>query len=153
MGASLIRFTSLFLLWESCIVRPFLDYISLWIALPLFILISYYIFISRRSPIIPIIAAAFLLVAFTALFGGSIHSIFRYYLVPVYALLLGASFTRRSLIIVSSITVLSLFLPSGSFQLLPPLFCILILLIYLYKENAKPANPLSMQIASWSPPT
>jgi hypothetical protein len=112
----------------------FLDYITLWIAIPLSILISYYIFISRRSPIVQIISTAFLLVAVTALFDNSIHSMYRYYFIPVYALLLVACYTRRSLTIVSFVLVLSLFLPSGSFQLLPPLFCMLILLIYLYRK-------------------
>ena len=116
---------------------PFLNTISIWIAVPLIALIAYYLFLLKRDGIILLLASSLALMIFITIFDFEVHSVLRYYLVPVYALIMASSENRVSLLLAAFIPVISLFLPSGSIELLPPLFTILLLLMIRYTKNSR----------------
>ncbi len=115
----------------------FLNSISLWLGIPLVCIICYYLFIFRHNfnGSILIISSATAMTIFVAIFDVEIHSIYRYYLVPVYALILISSYDRNSLLLAVFTPIVSLFLPSGSIQLIPPLACIIWILIASYNKE------------------
>ncbi len=79
------------------------------------------------------ISSALAMTIFVAVFDAEIHSVYRYYMVPVYALILAASYDRSSLLLAFLTPILCLFLPSGSIQLIPPLACMIWILMIRYK--------------------
>jgi hypothetical protein len=114
----------------------FLNDISPIIALVLIVVIFYYSFLIRNSNVFVLITSAFALVIFIFAFDFEIHTIYRYYLVPVYALTLAASNSTKLALVSLSIPLISLFLPSGNIQLLPPLFGILLIMILVYQKKS-----------------
>jgi len=115
----------------------FLNTIAPWISALLFALTGFYLFLNRHKKNTLLMSSALLLTGFVAIFDFDIHSIYRYYLIPVYALILSSTDNRASLIISALASLITLILPSGSVQLLPPLSCILIILISSYVRTMK----------------
>ncbi len=116
--------------WTVVFSAAFLNTISLLIAIPLFLLVPYFLFRFRRNNNTLLLSSAYSSVAFIAAFALTIHPIYRYYLLPVYVLLLSASANRNALLASISTPILSLFLPSGQVQLLPPLFGMIAILMF-----------------------
>lgn len=138
--------------WTVIFTGPFLNTISFWIAVPLFVIASYYLLILRKNENVFLLSSALLLMAFVSIFDFEVHSVYRYYNIPVYALILASSNSRGTLLIASVIPVLTLFLPSGPVQLIPPLFSILALLIINYSKTPElnftliEANPAAIPL-------
>ncbi len=76
----------------------------------------------RKSPVALQLAAAFSSLAFLVLFSYLVHSLFAYYFLPVYALMLAASMNRRMLEITVAATTLAMFVPDGIMQLVISMF-------------------------------
>jgi hypothetical protein len=127
---------------STILSAAFLNSIALWITLPLIGLVSYYAFLLRRDNKTLLVAGAISQMVFITIFDVEIHSIYRYYLVPVYALMLASSDNRFNLFLAAIVPIGSLFLPSGSIQLVPPLFCILGILVRRYVSSTSlPTTP------------
>jgi hypothetical protein len=113
----------------------FINSIALWIAIPLIAIVSYYAFLLRKLDTTFLLSGAISLMIFIAVFDLEIHSIYRYYLIPVYALILSSSNNRSSLAISVIAPIISLFLPSGPVQMDPPLICMAALSMMQFKNS------------------
>jgi len=116
---------------------PFLNTIGPIVALGLFVIIAYYLYLTRKDSVFGILCSAVALMIFVAAFNYDIHTLYRYYEIPVYALVLASCKFRSSLIIAALLPVASLFLPSGSSELIPPLVSILAVLIINYNHSLR----------------
>jgi len=114
---------------------PFINTISPWITILMLAIASYYIYALRNYERTWMIASGIALMAFITLFSLDVHAMYRYYLVPVYGILLCCSEDRFSLILSASAPLLSILLPSGSIQLLPPVFAFVTLLTRSYLRD------------------
>ena len=130
---------------------PFLNTISIWIAVPLIGLAIFYLFLNQRDENSLLLASSLALMIFIVIFDFEIHSILRYYLVPVYALIISSSENRITLLLAATIPVFSLFMPSGSIEMLPPLITILVLLMMRYMKYLNSSNLLQNKLARQLP--
>ena len=127
--------------WTVIFTWPFLNTISPFLALPLFGLSLYYVYVLRKADKSFVLLSGLILSVFIIVFDLEIHSIYRYYFIPVYALLLIATNDRYSLGISIGAPLVSLILPSGEVQLLPPLIGMLAILFRDYWKSL-PKNSL-----------
>lgn len=125
---------------------PFLNTIGPLIALGLFVIIAYYLYLTRKDEVFPVLCSALALMIFVAAFNYQIHTVYRYYEIPVYALILASCKFKSSAIIASVLPVLSLFLPSGSSELIPPLVGLLAVLIINYNHSLMRKDAISRDI-------
>ncbi|HYB02914.1 MAG TPA: glycosyltransferase family 39 protein [Nitrososphaerales archaeon] len=136
--------------WTVIFSWPFLNIISPFLALPLIGVSLYYTYVLRRADKSFTILSGLILLVFITIFDIEIHSIFRYYFIPVYALLLIATTDRYSLGISIGAPLVSLVLPSGAVQLLPPLIGMLAILFRDYWKSL-PNNSIFLQDQLRSP--
>ena len=114
--------------WTLLFSGVFLDTIAPIIALALFAVLPYFLFLQRRKPETLFLSAVYSSMAILALFS-TFHPLYRYYILPDYAMILCAVTSRRTAIPAILAPIASLLLPSGMFQLLLPLFGTLIMVI------------------------
>ena len=121
--------------WQLLLQPDFLNDISYWILIPLLGISCFLIIKSKNDPARYLVASAYLGLGFNLVFGLLVHTIFRYYLLPVYVLFLAGSTNRTSVAASIIFALISLVLPSGPFQLIPPVF--IGLAVLLSKSNQK----------------
>jgi len=96
----------------------FLDKLGQWVLLPLLLLVGVSLYANaRRSSIIQETTSAYSIIAFLTLFSYIFAPAHRYYLVPVYALILASSRNKKSVIAGIALATISLLTPAGMFQL------------------------------------
>ncbi|MBI3023894.1 MAG: glycosyltransferase family 39 protein [Thaumarchaeota archaeon] len=103
-------------------------WISSYVRIPLLLLIAPAVYVSRRRNYVIEVASAYSFTGFLILFSVLVHPLFRYYLVPVYALLLASARSRASLIVVTGVQLISILSPAGIFQEILPLAAVLAVL-------------------------
>lgn len=104
-------------------------WISWYVRIPLLLLIAPAIYVSRQKNYVIEVASAYSFTGFLILFSVLVHPLFRYYLIPVYALLLASARSRASLIVVTGVLLISMLSPAGIFQEILPLVAILAVLV------------------------
>jgi hypothetical protein len=119
---------------------PFLNTMGPLIALGLFATIAYYLYLTRKDNAFGFLCSALALMIFVAAFNYQIHTLYRYYEIPVYALILASCKFRNSVIVAALLPLASLFLPSGSIELIPPLISLLAVLIINYNHSLMITN-------------
>lgn len=121
--------------WTAIFTSGFINSVSTLIFVPLMIITLFNLIRLRKDPSFLILLGCVIFTALLATFSFEVHSVYRYYFVPVYILPLLISRTKLSLSLAITIPILSLALPSGSVQLLPPLFLVLMVLLLDHREG------------------
>ncbi|MHB1907903.1 MAG: hypothetical protein ACYCQJ_03405 [Nitrososphaerales archaeon] len=119
--------------WTVVFNSAFINQASMFFFIPLFGIVSYNLFRLRRDEVSLFLFGCVVLTLFTAIFMVEVHEIYRYYLLPAYVLSLTCSRTRLSMAFAIGIPLLSLLFPSGSVQVLFPLFDVLTILLFNQK--------------------
>lgn len=114
---------------------PFLNTISPLLAIGLFGAILYYVWLLRKRESVFLLGSALALMIFIAVFGLEVHSVYRYYIIPVYAIILASCKYRINVVLATTLPILSLFLPSGESELLPPLIALLLVIMITYSRS------------------
>ncbi len=122
--------TKLLASWTTIFSASFIDFISIWIFLPLFAATLYNLVRLRKDRGFLILLGALIMTAILAMLSFEIHQIYRYYLIPVYIMPLVISRTKSSLTLAIALPLASLVFPSGFVQLLFPLLdCLLVVIL------------------------
>jgi hypothetical protein len=129
--------------WTVIFSAPFLNTIAQWISFALFAISLYYFVSLRKNPRLSTLIGSFILTCAIALFDVEIHTAYRYYLVPVYALILATSINKRALLISVTMPIVSLLLPSGSIQITLAFLSILLILLSIYLETVPSLKKLN----------
>lgn len=126
--------------WTVIFSWPFLNQLGIWLFLPMLVVTVYNLIRLRHDETALFLFGSVILTGFLAFFAIDIHTIYRYYLMPVYVFPLVSSRTRLSLVIAIVLPVLSLVFPSGNVQLLFPLFDVLLVLLLNQRSVSAPKN-------------
>lgn len=110
-------------------VESTIYWISRYVRIPLLMLIAPAVYVSRNKSYAIEVASAYSFTAFLMLFSVLVHPLFRYYLIPVYALLLASSKSRPSVIVVTGVLLISMLSPAGIFQEILSLATILAVIV------------------------
>ena len=119
------------------------DWLSPLVAIPMFVLLLPALFVSRHKDNILELASAYSTIGFLMVFAMLVHPLYRYYLVPAWALLYASPRSWLSSIIVVVGGALTLVTPLGPFQVVLPLATILAVIAALdaRKENRTILQP------------
>lgn len=120
----------------------FAQLLSQWIRIPLAILVIPALLVLRSKENALEISSAYVMTIFLILFSFLVHPDFRYYWIPVYALLLAASRNRGTLAIAVTAPVLSLLAPEILIQQVLPLSAILAMIVVEDVTNNRPPKSL-----------
>ncbi|MDG6990821.1 MAG: hypothetical protein JRM99_05295 [Nitrososphaerota archaeon] len=126
-----------------------IDWLSPLITVPLLILLLPAIFVLRRESGILEVASAYSIVAFLFAFSLLVHPLYRYYLVPAWALLYASPRSWLSWVVVVTGGALALLTPLGPFQSVLPLVTILVVIVAL--DSTEDRSPALSAEASLNP--
>lgn len=112
------------------------------VVIPLLLLMVPVLFSLRRHKAFMPLVCAFSTVGFLVLFSIVFHPVYRYYYLPAYMFIVLASSDRKTLTVAAASTVLSLLTPSGMFQELLPVLCILAMSALLDSSTASTEVPI-----------
>lgn len=97
-------------------VLNFLDGLAQWTVIPLLVLVGIALLESRRRTYFLEIGGAYSMTLFLLVFGHFINFIHRYYLIPVYVLLLASSRNQKAVLATFTISTVALLTTAGAFQ-------------------------------------
>lgn len=91
-----------------------------WVAnatsIPVFLMITPALYVSRRRRNILLLSCAYSLIGFLIIFSLTVHGLYSYYFLPVYALLFASATARSSAIIALIISGISILVPDGTIE-------------------------------------
>jgi hypothetical protein len=121
------------------------------VAIPMLLLVIPVVFHLRKKPQFLPLILAFAGTAFLVLFSIAVHVPFKYYYVPVYAILFTVVMNKKSVAVVLAASTISLVTPSGALQELIPILAVLTVATVLdsnSQEVGKPVTDHVSQVAS-----
>jgi hypothetical protein len=123
----------------------FLNTVSPWITISFLPLIFYYFARLRSQDSSYFLGMATSLTGFLVFFALTGHPMYRYYLVPVYALILLASTSRTVLVLSAIVPSVALIFPSGDIQLFLPAACELASFLLTFSSASKEKKNLFLK--------
>jgi 4-amino-4-deoxy-L-arabinose transferase-like glycosyltransferase len=109
-----------------------------WVAsitsIPFFLIAAPALYLSRRRKNILLLSCSYSMIGFLILFSLTVHGVFSYYFLPVYALLFASATTKSSTIIALLISGIAILVPDGT--IVPVLLATLGILCILATQDS-----------------
>jgi len=121
-----------------------LEVLAQFVVVPMFLLLLPMLYSVRKNRAIVPLLCVYSGAGFLILFSTIFHPVYRYYYLPVYALLLVAAVDRGTLAVAIAAPIAAVLTPSGAFQELVPVLALLAAIALMDSGSPKPKGSESV---------